>query len=292
MGADDLEISTSRVAEVGGLELRRSLPQRARRTIGAWCFADHYGPVTMTDDRSMDIGPHPHIGLHTVTWLFEGEMLHTDSLGSEQLIRPGQLNLMTAGHGIAHAEETPSGHRGVTHGLQLWVAQPESTRHRSPAFEHHDDLPEIGFGPATARVLVGALGDVRSPARADTVLVGAEVRLTSGATEIPVDPHHEHGLIVAQGEVRVDGRPVPTDSIAYLGLGRESITIESDSPAAVLLLGGEPLGEAIVMWWNFVARTHEEINQAAADWNAGSDRFAPVESDLDRIPAPATPWSR
>ena len=148
---DDIEISDSRTAEVGGLELRRSLPQRARRTIGAWCFADHYGPVTMTDERSMSIGPHPHIGLHTVTWLFAGEMVHTDSIGSEQLIRPGQLNLMTAGRGIAHAEETPATYRGTTHGLQLWVAQPESTRHGDPAFEHHAELPEMSFGSVVVR---------------------------------------------------------------------------------------------------------------------------------------------
>jgi len=296
MTEPDIEISTSRVAEVGGLALRRSLPLRARRTIGAWCFADHYGPVTMTDDRSMDIGPHPHIGLHTVTWLFEGEMLHTDSLGSEQLIRPGQLNQMTAGQGIAHAEETPMTYRDVTHGLQLWVAQPETTRHAEPAFEHHAELPEVGFGPATARVLVGSIGEARSPARADTPLIGAEVRLRSGAAEIPVDASHEHAVLVAAGELRVDGRPVPTDSIAYLPVGRHSIGVAADDEATFLLLGGRPLGETITMWWNFVARTHDEIVQAAAEWNAGdgdgSARFGrPVDSHFARIPAPATPWT-
>ena len=302
MSASDIEVSTSRVAEVGGLELRRSLPQRARRTVGAWCFADHYGPVTMTDDRSMDIGPHPHIGLHTVTWLFEGEMLHTDSLGSEQLIRPGQLNLMTAGHGIAHAEETPTSHRGVTHGMQLWVAQPDSTRHGSPAFEHHSELPEAAFGPASARVLVGSLGDARSPARTDTPLVGADVRLPAGgagsSAELPVDPTHEHAILVAVGEVVVEGQPVVTDSIAHLPVGRDSITVAAADGARFLLLGGRPFGEAITMWWNFVARTHDEIARAADDWNAEGDddrplRFGrPVASHLDRIPAPAIPWSR
>ncbi|MGZ4694887.1 MAG: pirin family protein [Acidimicrobiales bacterium] len=292
MGAHEVEISTSRVAEVGGLELRRSLPQPARRTIGAWCFADHYGPVAMTDERSMSIGPHPHIGLHTVTWLFAGEMLHTDSLGSEQLIRPGQLNLMTAGRGIAHAEETPASHRGLTHGMQLWVAQPESTRHGDPAFEHHPELPEVAFGPAVARVLVGSLGEAPSPARTDTPLIGVDVALSPGRATIPVDPAHEHGVIVARGEVRVDGRPVPTDSMAYLPLGRHEVTLGADAPARLLLLGGAPLGETIHMWWNFVARSHAEIDQAAAEWNAGSDRFGePVSSHLPRIPSPTTPWS-
>ncbi len=297
VGHDDIEISGSREAEVGGLALRRSLPQRARRTIGAWCFADHYGPVVMTDDRSMSIGPHPHIGLHTVTWLFAGEMLHTDSLGSEQLIRPGQLNLMTAGRGIAHAEETPTTYRDVTHGLQLWVAQPEVTRHGDPAFEHHPELPEVSVGAAVVRVLVGSLGEARSPARADTPLLGLDVELAPGGATIPVDPTHEHGVIVASGEVRVDGRAVPTDSVAYLPVGRHEVALESDASARLMLLGGRPLGETVVMWWNFVARTHGEIVQAADDWNAEADgdgpgRFGrPVASHLDRIPAPSTPWS-
>jgi redox-sensitive bicupin YhaK (pirin superfamily) len=291
-----IEVSDSRVAQVGGLALRRSLPQRARRTIGAWCFADHYGPVTMTDDVSMSIGPHPHIGLHTVTWLFRGEMLHTDSLGSEQLIRPGQLNLMTAGRGIAHAEETPASYRDETHGMQLWVAQPEATRHGDPAFEHHPELPELAIGSAIVRVLVGSVGQARSPARADTPLVGADVELAPGAgparATIPVDAAHEHAVIVALGDVHIDGRAVPTDSIAYLGTGRHEIVLEADGPARLLLLGGEPLGESIHMWWNFVARSHDEIDRAATDWNAGSDRFGrPVESHLARIPAPATPWT-
>lgn len=296
----DVEVSESRGAEVGGLSLRRSLPQRARRTIGAWCFADHYGPVAMTDDLSMSIGPHPHIGLHTVTWLFAGEMLHTDSIGSEQLIRPGQLNLMTAGQGIAHAEETPRTYRGVTHGLQLWVAQPESTRHGDPAFEHHADLPELSVGSAVVQVLVGSLGEARSPARQDTPMLGLDVAMTSGRATIPVDPTHEHGVIVAAGEVGIDGRSVPTDSIAYLPDGRGEVTLDAAAPARLLLLGGEPLGETVVMWWNFVARSHDEIVQAADDWNAGTSatrgqpgRFGvPVSSHLERIPAPATPWSR
>ncbi len=289
----DIEITGSRVAEVGGLALRRSLPQRARRTIGAWCFADHYGPVAMTDELSMSIGPHPHIGLHTVTWLFAGEMVHTDSIGSEQLIRPGQLNLMTAGHGIAHAEETPTSYRDLTHGMQLWVAQPEATRHGEPAFEHHPDLPELSVGSAIIQVLVGSLGEARSPARADTALLGLDVALASGRARIPVAPTHEHGVIVASGEARVDGQPVPTDSVAYLPPGRHEITLEADAPGRLLLLGGVPLGETVVMWWNFVARTHDEIVEAADDWNAGSDRFGrPVSSHLPRIPAPATPWSR
>ena len=293
MTQPDIEVSESRVAEVGGLSLRRSLPQRARRTIGAWCFADHYGPVAMTDERSMSIGPHPHIGLHTVTWLFAGEMLHTDSLGSEQLIRPGQLNLMTAGRGIAHAEETPTTYRDVTHGLQLWVAQPEATRHGEPAFEHHADLPELSIGAAVIRVLIGSLGEARSPARADTPLVGLDLALGPGRSTIPLDGTHEHGVIVAGGEVRVDGRAVPTDSIAYLSPGRHDVTLEADAPARLLLLGGEPLGEAVVMWWNFVARSHDEIVVAADEWNAASSRFGqPVASHLARIPAPATPWSR
>ena len=157
---------------VGSLTVQRALPRRGRRTVGSWCFADVMGPA---DAAAVGIGPHPHIGLQTVTWLLAGELLHLDSLGSEQPIRPGQLNLMTAGHGVAHAEESP-GSRPL-HGIQLWIAQPEATRHDEPAFEHHADLPGTELPGCEVTVLVGDLAGARSPARCDTEHVGAELRL-------------------------------------------------------------------------------------------------------------------
>jgi redox-sensitive bicupin YhaK (pirin superfamily) len=163
-----LEVTLSREAQVDGQRVLRALPFRARRTVGAWCFADHMVAAQITDTHRLGIGPHPHIGLQTVTWLVAGEVLHTDSLGSEQLIRPGQLNLMTAGGGVAHAEQSPASYRGESHGIQLWVAQPEATRHGDAAFEHHAHLPQYEFDGAVATVIIGELAGVRSPARHDT----------------------------------------------------------------------------------------------------------------------------
>src|SRR3954454_13403836 len=175
----DVEVIEGRAAEVAGFGVRRVLPRRQRRTVGAWCFADQIGPGSVTDTDGLDIGPHPHIGLQTVTWLLRGEILHRDSVGSEQLIRPGQLNLMTAGHGVSHSEETAGVYAGDLHGVQLWVAQPSTTRDARPAFEHHAELPRTEIGSAVATVLIGDFGDVRSPARRDTELVGVDLLLPS-----------------------------------------------------------------------------------------------------------------
>src|SRR5690606_19665891 len=162
------EVTPSRAAMVDGQSVRRALPRKGRRTVGSWCFADHIGPSVVDGSPGLGIGPHPHIGLQTVTWLLSGEVLHRDSLGSEQLIRPGQLNLMSAGNGVAHSEESPAGAGGELHGIQLWVAQPERTRHGEPAFEHHASLPQVEQDSALVTVLVGEFGGVASQARRDT----------------------------------------------------------------------------------------------------------------------------
>jgi redox-sensitive bicupin YhaK (pirin superfamily) len=273
------------------------LPKRARRTVGAWCFLDHFGPSAPEagPDGGMRIGPHLHIGLQTVTWLVEGEVLHRDSLGSEQLIRPDQLNLMTAGHGVAHSEEPgPAGPTAV-HGAQLWVAQPSSTRHGPPAFEHHATLPQAEDGDAVATVLVGELAGVRSPARTDTPLVGAAIRLGSGRggggrTTLPLDRTFEHALVVLQGAATIGAdAPLGPGELAYLGTGLDELvlTAAGHDPVEALLLGGAPFGEELVMWWNFVARSREEIADARGAWQAGDDRFGEVRSALARIEAPA-----
>jgi hypothetical protein len=283
--APDVELLPSRDATVGGMGVRRALPRRQRRTVGAWCFADHFGPAA--PPATMAVGPHPHTGLHTVTWLVEGEVLHRDSLGSEQLVRPGQLNLMTAGHGVAHAEETLPGFTGALHGVQLWVAQPEATRDGAAAFEHHAELPTLTLGPTVVTVLVGEVGGARSPARADTPLVGAELAASGGASVVPLAAGFEHALLVMDGTVAVGGKAVGPGVLAYLGEGRDELAVEAPGPARALLLGGEPLAEQIVMGWNFVGRSRAEIEQAGADWNAGDERFGTVASALPRIPAPA-----
>ena len=287
-----VEIMPGRASEVGGVAVRRVLPKRTRRTVGPWCFVDHFsaGPL------DMQVGPHPHIGLQTVTWLVEGELVHHDSLGSEQVIRPGQLNLMTAGRGVAHAEEPRAGGAAGFQGLQLWVAQPDATRHGDPAFEHHAELPRVDLASGVATVLVGELAGARSPARRDTDHVGAELDLRAGTTVVPLRPADEHALVVVEGAVRVGGPGdagtiVTPGHLAYLGLGRDELAVAADGPARALLVGGVPFPGPVLMWWNFVARTHDEVDAARADWEAGTDRFAPVDTSLARIPAPRTPWS-
>ncbi len=281
-----LEITESHRAQVGEMLVRRALPRRARRTVGAWCFADHMGPMAATDEVGADIGPHPHMGLQTVTWLTAGELLHRDSLGSEQLIRAGQLNLMTAGHGVSHAEQSTGIHAGALGGIQLWVAQPDQTRNGPAAFEHHAELPRVELAHGSATVLVGELDGVTSPARRDTDHLGVELVLHGGATTVPVRPHHEHALIVLDGTVTIDGTRVAPGHLAYLGTERDELGLRSDGPATVMLLGGTPMGDRLFMWWNFVARTPVEVDEARSSWNVDDGRFGTVHSPLARIPAP------
>jgi len=284
-----VEITESRATEVGGFRVRRALPTRPRRTVGAWCFVDHMGPDDVTEDQSL-IGPHPHIGLQTVTWLLAGELLHRDSLGSEQVIRPGQLNLMTAGHGVAHAEEATGRYRGPLHGVQLWVAQPSVTRDGESAFEHHAELPQVELGSSTGTVLVGSVAGATSPARHDTSHLGVDLDLAPGTTTIELDPAHEHALVVFAGDVSIDGRPITPGRLAYLGTARDECALTTAAPARALLIGGEPFAEQVLMWWNFVARTRDEISQARDDWMAGHERFGAVTSSLERIDVDEPPW--
>lgn len=285
-----LELGDSRESRVGAVPVRRSLPRRHRRTVGPWCFADHMGPVRVTEDHGLDIGPHPHTGLHTVTWLISGDVLHRDSLGTEQLIRPGQLNLMTAGRGVSHSEEAASGWRGTLHGVQLWVAQPEGTRFGAPEFAHHATLPQLELDASTLTVLAGTFGGATSPARQDSPLVGADAVLRPGISVWPLRTDFEHAVVVLDGAVAIDGQVVGTDRFAYLGLGRDELVLDAVEPARVLLLGGTPFGESVLMWWNFVARTRDEITGAYEQWKADDGRFGEVHGEMDRIPAPPPPW--
>jgi quercetin 2,3-dioxygenase len=282
------DLTESRDTVVGRARVRRALPRRARRTVGPWCFVDHFGPMATEDGGGIDIGPHPHIGLQTVTWLLTGEVLHRDSLGSEQPIRPGQLNLMTAGRGVAHAEEG-TGYRGEVHGVQLWVAKPDETRNGPADFEHHAELPrlELDGGAGDATVLVGEVGGVESPARHDTGQVGVDVGLR-GSTTIPLRPEFEHAVVLFDGAAEIDGHPVTPGALAYLGCGRDHLDLSGEARA--LLLGGLPFPDELVMWWNFVGRSREEVGDAYADWEERDERFGPVDSTLDRIDAPVPPW--
>ncbi len=291
-----MQVSDSRESQVGRFTVRRALPRRGRRTVGAWCFADHMGPADVTENSGLDVGPHPHIGLQTVTWLTDGEVLHRDSLGSEQVIKPGQLNLMTSGAGITHSEEATGHYRGTLEGVQLWVALPEETRHGDGGFEHLADLPQTDLAGGVATVLLGDFtdgeADLRSPARTHTPLVGVDLDL-HGATTLPLRPDWEYALVVLEGELAVGDQPLAPGKLGYLGEDRDELPIDVREPTRALLLGGEPFPDPIIMWWNFVARTQDEVEAAWRAWQAEDvDRYGRVESPLDRIPAKAPWWLR
>src|SRR5215470_12164407 len=285
--AGQAELTTARIARVGDIEVRRLLPLRLRRSVGPWCFVDHYGPTDVDGVSGMNVPPHPHIGLQTVTWLLAGDVLHRDSLGSEQLIRPGQLNLMTAGRGIAHAEESPARHDPTLHGVQLWVALNDASRHIPPAFEHHASLPQARLGGFAITVLMGELAGAASSATAFSPIVGAELTAAGRAASclLPLRPDFEHVVFVAAGQASVDGVELAVGQLLYVPPGRPEAMLAAPADSTLMLLGGEPLGERLLMWWNFVARTPEEIAAATAAWQAGE--FGPVGGyQGDPLPAP------
>lgn len=296
-GMSAIEVREGRSTRIGQLAIARVLPTKNRRTIGPWCFVDLMQADDVERPPPLEIGPHPHIGLSTVTWLFAGSALHSDSLGTEQLIRPGQLNLMTAGHGIAHAEEgvdtDSTWEQTGTMGVQMWLAQTEATRHGSSGFQHLSDLPETEIGEATARVLIGSISGARSPAGFSHPTIGIDLTLR-GPTEIPTDPGFEHAVVPIDKPISVGEDIVDPGSLAIVPHGREAIHLAArSSPARLMVLGGEPLGDRVKMWWNFVARTTDELTEAWHDWQVGNEeRFGPVPSGLERMEAPTPPWIR
>jgi redox-sensitive bicupin YhaK (pirin superfamily) len=301
--ATDVEIMIPREVPLGGLRamtVRRTLPQRQRSLIGAWCFVDHYGPDLVDDTGGMSVAPHPHTGLQTVSWLFTGEIEHRDSAGHQAMVRPGEVNLMTAGRGISHSERSTPGTTQL-HGAQLWVALPDTTRHADPGFEHYAPKPVVGPG-WQGRVFLGSLLEDSSPVTTHTPLLGAELLLAAGASvTLDVDPTFEHGVLVDAGVVTVADRETKPAELAYVPVGRDRIELVAPAePARVLVLGGPPFGESIVMWWNFVGRSHEEIVGFREEWQAQIDgdrlddgRFGiPVGDPQSPIPAPALPNAR
>ena len=302
---DAVELLEPREVPRGGpraLTVRRTLPQKKRSLIGAWCFVDSYGPDPVNGRGAMDVPPHPHTGLQTVSWLYAGEIEHRDSAGSFALVEPGAVNLMTAGAGIQHSEVSTDATSSL-HGVQLWVALPDASRHVRPFFEHYEPTP-ITHGDATLRVFVGELLGQSSPVTAYTKLLGLQLDLPAGGrVTIPVDPAFEHGLIVDAGSPTLQGVTVPSAHLAFVRAGAAELTVEAGSqPLRALLIGGEPLGERILMWWNFVGRTHEEVVAYRAQWMteviAGKDadgRFGHVDGyEVDghagrALPAPELP---
>ena len=297
-GRDDVsaapvrELLTGREVPLGeSTVVRRLLPNLGRRMVGAWCFIDHYGPDDIASEPGMQVPPHPHMGLQTVSWLHDGEVLHRDSLGSLQTVRPRELGLMTSGRAIAHSEESPRDHARYLHGAQLWVALPDAQRHTAPAFEHHPVLPEItGGGGLHATVILGEIDGAASPGTIHTPLVGADLTLAAGTdARLPLVPDFEYAVLTMSGEAEADGVRLAPGSLLYLGCGRRELPLRADVDSSLMLLGGEPFEERIIMWWNFVARTSDEITTARTDWTTGS-RFGEVHGYAGpRLSAPALP---
>jgi redox-sensitive bicupin YhaK (pirin superfamily) len=298
-----VEVLRPREVPLGGpraIRVRRTLPQQQRSLIGAWCFADHYGPHDLRRSRGMDVPPHPHTGLQTISWLFSGEVEHRDSAGVHAIIRPGELNLMTAGAGICHSEVSLPGDRDATavlHGVQLWAALPDSDRNTGRDFDHYAPEP-ISLPDAVARIFLGQLAGSRSPVHTFTPLLGAQLDLEPGArVALDLDPAFEHGVLCDQGAVALHGATLAVGDLCYQGPGSSALSLHNDGDQAgrVLLLGGTPLTEQLVMWWNFVGRSHDEIVAYRQLWEDADERFGAVQGYRGtpaRLPAPPLPTTR
>jgi redox-sensitive bicupin YhaK (pirin superfamily) len=291
MGAAAAPIETTitpKSRDIGGFEVRRALPAIARRTVGPFVFWDHMGPASFPAGKGLDVRPHPHIGLATVTYLFEGEIVHRDSLGTVQAIRPGEVNWMTAGRGIVHSERTGSDLRSKgsrVAGIQSWVALPEKDEETAPSFVHHgaDALPLFAGEGKRIRLIAGSLYGRTSPVRTFSEMLYADVALERGATFSVPTEHEERAIYVAQGAIEILSRSYEEGNMLVLRPGAE-VTLSSPSPARVMLLGGAALGAPRHVWWNFVSSSRERIEQAKSDWKSG--RFAMVPGDPEFIPLP------
>ena len=275
------------------IEVRRTIPNRKLRTIGAFCFVDYFGPTDQTE--AMVVAAHPHTGLQTVTWLFEGEVEHRDSVGSVQVIKPGQLNLMTAGKGISHSELSKKT-EGRLHGIQLWVALEDKDRFTDPSFEHVANNKELENDGVKLKVFMGELMGFSSPAKLYSKLVAAEIELPPGEHVLEVNPEFEHGLLLVEGDYESDGEKVQEAELVYFETGQSEIKISVKTKTKLVLIGGEPFKEQLVMWWNFIARSHAEIEQMRVMWNDeqnrkdGQDDFGVFPDEVGGwIPAPEMP---
>jgi redox-sensitive bicupin YhaK (pirin superfamily) len=289
MAEDPVELVVEpRPRDIGGFEVRRVLPVAQRRSVGPFVFFDQIGPATLAAERGVDVRPHPHIGLATVTYLFQGEILHRDTLGSVQVIRPGDVNWMTAGSGIAHSERTPPETRktgGPLFGIQSWVALPKAHEEADPAFFHHPvaTLPKIEGEGKTARIIAGTAFGQRAPVATFSETLYCDVALKAGAKiDVPIE-HEERAIQPVMGRIRIAGRAIEPGSMLVLRAGMP-VTIEAMDDARLMLLGGERLDGPRQMWWNFVSSSPERIEQAKADWKAG--RFGQVPSETEFIPLP------
>lgn len=263
------------------MTVHRVFPQRAIRMIGPWCFLDHFGPIPSADYQKFNIPPHPHIGLQTITWLFSGQLLHQDSLGYEQPLRSGQLNLMTAGRGISHAEVADHNPDQPLHGLQLWCALPPVHEQTEPRFDHYQQLPKFALGDVTATLIIGSYhnSDRRhtSPALSFSPSLALLLQTPQAtATELTLERDFEYGLYVVAGQVNTLQQTVRSHQLLSLGANRHHLTLELSADAIVLVLAGEAFEQPVKMWWNFVSGSQQRVEQAQRDWDAGHERFGKV----------------
>jgi redox-sensitive bicupin YhaK (pirin superfamily) len=290
LGAVDRQLDAypNRDITLGALAVARALPITNRRLVSAWCFLDRFGPLTFNEGKPMDVAPHPHIGLQTVTWLFEGEVAHDDSLGYGSVLRPGGVNVMTSGGGIAHAEQTPRDHTGRLNGVQLWTALPDEHRHMAPTFSHEQEVPAIERPSGVVRIFAGELEGAASPAPYYSALLGVDVQVHARHDMmLPLNPAHEHAVLVINGDCALNGQRLEQRMLYYLGTMRSEACFSSKDGGRILLIGGPPFPERILMWWNFVARTSDEIAHARADWEQ-QRRFGEVKAYAGRrLSAPA-----
>ena len=264
------------------VDVKRTIPHARLRKIGAWVFVDHFGPTVQVD--GMTVAAHPHTGLQTVTWLLDGEIDHRDSVGTEQRVTPGSLNLMTAGSGVSHSERSLAG-SNTLHAVQLWIALPDAVRHMKPVFQHVSAIPREFYGNIEAHVFVGSLGAAMSPATVFSPLLGAQISVT-GPGSIPLNQAWEYGVLNVGGTLNVNGEDLAENSLWFSEPGLASLDITGRGKAIVL--GGEPFTEHIVMWWNFIGRSHDDIVQMRSDWNLHT--YPPIADRVGGwIPAPEMP---
>jgi redox-sensitive bicupin YhaK (pirin superfamily) len=288
MGSIDLVIP-ARPRDIGGFSVRRTLPAMQRRLVGPFIFWDHMGPTSLEPGHGMDVRPHPHVGLATVTYVFEGEIVHKDTLGSDRAIRPGAVNWMTAGRGIAHSERTGPEVRkrgSRVHGIQSWVALPLDQEETEPRFEHHpaDTIPETSRDDVRLRILAGAAYGLTAPARVASPTFYVEATMPAGARLVLPEEHEERAAYVVEGEVACDGDGIEEAAMAIFR-PRAELALEAKRPSRVMLLGGAPIGGSRHIWWNFVSSSKERIERAKRDWTEG--RFGKIPGDdIEFVPLP------
>lgn len=285
----------SRISDVGGIPVARALPTKEQRMIGPWCFLDHAGPVQFSEDSAgMQVGPHPHTCLQTFTWMLAGTMLHRDSVGSEQIIKPGQVNLMTAGHGICHTESSQfsEGDARELHAAQLWIALPEDKADIAPRFDHYPNLPTFTHKSVSGTVLIGTYADHEAPTLCFSPIVGVDFQfLEDGSLTLTLESSFEYGVLALEGGFELGDEHYDQDELCVLCCGHKSLTLNAKKGTRILLIGGEPFAENVTIWWNYVGHSKEYISKAQQDWHAEAERFGEIENpNAPRMPGPEVPW--